>query len=53
MSFDTQAEDFFIGIRRRRKQGKGSRALTYSAFTLALLNYCVSVGLPHPGFSGS
>jgi hypothetical protein len=49
VSFDTQAEDFFIGIRRRREQGKGSRALTHAAFTLALLSYCVSVGLPHPG----
>ncbi|WP_263352745.1 SMC family protein [Acidicapsa acidisoli] len=49
VSFDTQAEDFFIGIRRRREQGKGSRALTHAAFTIALLSYCASVGLPHPG----
>lgn len=49
VSFDTQGEDFFIGIRRRREQGKGSRALTHSAFTIALMRYCASVGLPHPG----
>lgn len=49
VSFDTQSEDFFIGVRRRREQGKGSRALTHAAFTLALMEVCVSSGLPHPG----
>lgn len=49
ISFDTQSEDFFIGIRRRREQGKGSRALTHAAFTIALMNYCISENLPHPG----
>jgi hypothetical protein len=49
VSFDTQSEDFFIGIRRRREQGKGSRALTHAAFTIALMRYCISENLPHPG----
>lgn len=49
ISFDTQQEDFFIGIRRRREQGKGSRALTHAAFTIALMKYCAVSTLPHPG----
>jgi hypothetical protein len=49
VSFDTQSEDFFIGVRRRREQGKGSRALTHAAFTIALMKYCVTANLPHPG----
>jgi hypothetical protein len=49
VSFDTQSEDFFIGIRRRREQGKGSRALTHAAFTIGLMKYCASATLPHPG----
>lgn len=49
VSFDTQSEDFFIGVRRRREQGKGSRALTHAAFTIALMKYCAAANLPHPG----
>lgn len=49
IAFDTQQEDFFIGIRRRREQGKGSRALTHAAFTIALMKYCAASTLPHPG----
>ena len=49
VSFDTQSEDLFIGVRRRREQGKGSRALTHAAFTIALMKFCASSKLPHPG----
>jgi hypothetical protein len=47
--FDTKSEDFILGSRRRREQGKGSRALTHSAFTIALMQYCVRNNLQHPG----
>ena len=49
ITFDTKSEDFTLGIRRRREQGKGSRALTHAAFTIALMRYCVANDLPHPG----
>ena len=49
ITFDTKSEDFTLGIRRRREQGKGSRALTHAAFTIALMNYCIGNGLQHPG----
>lgn len=49
ITFDTKSEDFTLGIRRRREQGKGSRALTHAAFTIALMKYCVANNLQHPG----
>lgn len=48
--FDTRTEDFIVGSRRRSEQGKGSRALTHAAFTVALMQACDAQGLPHPGF---
>lgn len=49
ITFDTKSEDFTLGIRRRREQGKGSRALTHAAFTISLMNYCIANNLQHPG----
>lgn len=50
ITFDTRTEDFIVGSRRRSEQGKGSRALTHAAFTVALMQACDAQGLPHPGF---
>ena len=50
ISFDTRTEDFIVGTRRRSEQGKGSRALTHAAFTVALMEACDVQQHPHPGF---
>jgi hypothetical protein len=47
--FDTKREDFVLGSRRRNEQGKGSRALTHAAFSIALMQACDAQQLPHPG----
>ena len=39
-----------IGGRLRGSRGAGLCAITYSAFTLALFEYCRSRTMPHPGF---
>jgi hypothetical protein len=48
--FDEKAKDVVIGGRPRGSRGAGLCAITYSAFTLALFEYCRSRQLPHPGF---
>lgn len=48
--FDEREQDLVIGNRRRGSQGKGLRALSHSAFTLGLMNACITTGHPHPGF---
>lgn len=50
ISFDTKTEDFIVGARRRSEQGKGSRALTHAAFTVALMQACDAQQHSHPGF---
>ena len=50
VSFDTKGEDFIVGSRRRREQGKGSRALTHAAFNVAIMDACRDLQLAHPGF---
>ncbi len=47
--FDTKLNDFTLGARRRGDEGKGSRALTHSAFTIGLMLTCRSLDLMHPG----
>lgn len=42
--------DITISGKERSSYGKGFRALTYTAFSLALLKYCIKKHLPHPGF---
>src|SRR3546814_5448790 len=42
--------DLIIDGKRRRNNGKGVRAITHAAFKVALLTFCRSRGLPHPGF---
>lgn len=48
--FDETARDVVIGGRPRGSRGAGLCAITYSAFTLALFEYCRSRKIAHPGF---
>jgi hypothetical protein len=50
--FDESAKvkDFVIEGKPRGSFGKGSRAVLHAAFSIALLEYCHSQNLPHPGF---
>ncbi|MBY6153940.1 AAA family ATPase [Vannielia litorea] len=48
--FDLDAKDLVISGKPRTSFGKGLRAVTQSAFSLALLDYCLSNDQPHPGF---
>lgn len=50
VTFSEDDQDIIISGRRRSSHGKGVRALTHAAFTLALLRYCRRDGRPHPGF---
>jgi len=48
--FDEVTRDIVIGGRARGSRGAGLCAITYSAFTIALFEYCRSRKMPHPGF---
>jgi hypothetical protein len=48
--FDEKTRDLVIGERPRGSRGAGLCAITYSAFTLALFEYCRTRKMPHPGF---
>lgn len=48
--FDEAKFDLVISDKPRGSRGKGLRAITHAAFSIALLEYCVSENLPHPGF---
>ena len=50
VSFDDGVYDLKIGGKNRRDNGKGVRAVTHSAFKIALLMFCRERNLPHPGF---
>ncbi|MBN7809267.1 AAA family ATPase [Agrobacterium rosae] len=47
--FDTNAKDLIISGKPRTSYGKGLRAITQSAFTISLLQYCADNDLAHPG----
>lgn len=49
ISFDKQTYDLQIDGKLRTNNGKGVRAVTHAAFKVALLVFCRSRGLPHPG----
>jgi hypothetical protein len=49
VSFDPTTFDLTIGGRPRSSFGKGLRAITHAAFTLALQLYCRERGTVHPG----
>ncbi len=48
--FDETTTDFVIDGKARGSRGKGLRAITHAAVTIALLEYCQENDLPHPGF---
>ncbi|MFD5864654.1 hypothetical protein ACFWGP_06880 [Agromyces sp. NPDC127015] len=48
--YDRAANDIVADGQLRSGHGKGVRAVLHAAFTIALAQYCVSKGLPHPGF---
>jgi len=48
--FDETSHDLVIGGRLRGSRGAGLCAITYSAFTLALFEYCRTRKMPHTGF---
>lgn len=48
--FDGVTRDVVIDGRPRGSRGAGLCAITYSAFTIGLFDYCRSRKMPHPGF---
>lgn len=48
--FDVQAKDLVISGKPRISYGKGLRAITQAAFSISLMEYCVSNDSSHPGF---
>lgn len=49
VTFSEENQDIVISGRMRASHGKGVRAITHAAFNLALLRYCHSRSMPHPG----
>lgn len=49
VTFSEEDQDVVISGERRASHGKGVRAITHSAFNLALLQYCQNRSMPHPG----
>src|ERR1700677_4357750 len=48
--FDEVKRDLVIGGKPRGSRGRGLCAITHSAFTIGLLDYCRVHQMPHPGF---
>ncbi|MCB4858235.1 hypothetical protein K7W03_01365 [Sphingobium sp. PNB] len=48
--YDKDTSDFVIDGKPRGSRGKGLRAITHAAVSIALLEYCQEHELPHPGF---
>ena len=48
--FDEEARDFVIDGKPRGSRGKGLRAITHAAATIALMEYCKEHDLQYPGF---
>ncbi len=49
VTFSEKDQDVVISGQQRATHGKGVRAITHAAFSLALLKYCQSHSKPHPG----
>ncbi len=49
VSFSVKDQDFVLGDQKRASHGKGIRAITHAAFSLALLRACLENDRPHPG----
>jgi len=50
VTFSEKLQDFVISGKNRGSQGKGYRAITHAAFTVALLKFCREKTLPYSGF---
>lgn len=48
--FEKESLDFVIDDKPRGARGKGLRAITHAAVSIALFEYCQENGLSHPGF---
>lgn len=48
--FDPKNRDVIIAGKARAARGKGLRAITHAAFTVALLQFCKEQDTPHPSF---
>ena len=46
--FSEDDQDVVISGRKRAGHGKGVRAITHSAFSIALADYCLNRDMPHP-----
>ncbi|WP_237228812.1 hypothetical protein [Rubinisphaera sp. JC750] len=49
VTFSEDRQDVVINGKDRSNHGKGIRALSHAAFTVALMRYCRKVKRPHPG----
>lgn len=49
VTFSEKDQDIVLSGQRRASHGKGVRAITHAAFSLALLRYCRERSKPHPG----
>ncbi|MDQ0390228.1 hypothetical protein [Labrys monachus] len=50
VTWDERRQDIAINGRPRSQNGKGVKAVFHSAFAVAVMVYCRTNGLPHPGF---
>jgi hypothetical protein len=50
IEYDRSENDIVADGQLRSGHGKGVRTVLHAAFTIALAQYCVAEGLPHPGF---
>jgi hypothetical protein len=50
VTFSEITQDLVVSGRQRASHGKGVRAVMHAAFNVAILNYCRSRSMPHPGF---
>lgn len=49
VTFNNERFDLIISGKDRASEGKGFRAIAYSAFIIGLLRYCAEQNLPHSG----
>jgi hypothetical protein len=50
-SIEPLRSEFVVSGRPRGTRGKGVRAITHAASTLALLRWCLDAGRPYPAFA--
>jgi hypothetical protein len=50
VTFNKTTTDVIVADKTKASYGKGARSIINSAFILSIMEYCISRGLPHPGF---